>query len=536
MEQNQFIKYASNATLTENGALSNASTFSAIADQFGKAGNYRARPISLVFDDQEALWNENPEYALRFPFYLRAITRKTKLGEKNMAQKGQGQRDEAFKRLLWLAKFHSETFEKNIYLLPFIGSWKDLWQLMYYDEALKTNCIDRTRIYGIIADGLGTEGCSELVKKFMPRIKSGGKCKTEWTKFMNKFAKEFASLLKMSYKEYNHVKSNGTAHDFQKLICSQQYDKLNFGKIPGRALTLLSNSKFLENHDLTDKFIEWVLNSDSAKFTGYVYELAAACRKSNKKHVHMLSDKQFDELIAKAKDNAEGGIQGNVWCALDTSGSMRDQINGTNVTALDMCLSLGIFFSTLNTGAFHKNVIMFDDVSKVKQLKGTFSEMVDQLVHATTAWGSTNFQSVVNEIVRIRRARPEIPLEDYPQTLLVVSDMQFNPSETYNWYDGDSYNAEQTKTNMQKAIEKLKAVFPDDFVDEFKFIWWDCTSRKSDYPATIEDTGNYFYSGFDGSIITQLLGGEMKEKKERPSMEEVIEMALNQEIFKLLVL
>ena len=39
--------------------------------------------------------------------------------------------------------------------------------------------------------------------------------------------------------------------------------------------------------------------------------------------------------------------------------------------------------------------------------------------------GSTNFQSVVDEIVRIRKSNPNIPLEDYPSTLLVVSDMQF---------------------------------------------------------------------------------------------------------------
>lgn len=36
-------------TLTENGALTNMSTGSALMDQFGKAGNYRDRNIDDVF-------------------------------------------------------------------------------------------------------------------------------------------------------------------------------------------------------------------------------------------------------------------------------------------------------------------------------------------------------------------------------------------------------------------------------------------------------------------------------------------------------
>jgi hypothetical protein len=32
----------------------------------------------------------------------------------------------------------------------------------------------------------------------------------------------------------------------------------------------------------------------------------------------------------------------------------------------------------------------------------------------TTAWGSTNFQSVIDLLVRIRRDHPTIPIADYP--------------------------------------------------------------------------------------------------------------------------
>jgi hypothetical protein len=67
-----------------------------------------------------------------------------------------------------------------------------------------------------------------------------------------------------------------------------------------------------------------------------------------------------------------------------------------------------------------------------------------------------------------------------------------------------------------------------------KFIWWQVTGRTSDVPATLDDNGCYFFSGFDGSIVSLLLGGEIAEKeaitKKQPTMEEMINVALGQEI------
>ena len=67
-------------TVTENGALSNSSTGSALLDQFSKASTYVnvSRPQSDVEIDMVAIWDENPELAMRILFYWRMITRKNK--------------------------------------------------------------------------------------------------------------------------------------------------------------------------------------------------------------------------------------------------------------------------------------------------------------------------------------------------------------------------------------------------------------------------------------------------------------------------
>lgn len=527
----EFIPSFDNIAFTENGAISKLTTGKAITDQFGKAANYRGRDIDAVFKEQEALWLENQEQALRFPFYLRMITRKVKVNNDNVTdkvQKGQGVRDESFKRMLWVAQHQPDSFYKNIWVLPMVGSWKDLWTLMFYDITLGTKCIDHEIIFDLINQGLKCKTHMELIKKFMPRIKTKTKCTTPWTQITNDLAREYANYNGLSYKDYNKLKTSGTAHDFQKLICSGRFNDINWNLIPGRALSKIASQKFLTKHELEKNYTDWVLAQPTVKFTGYVYELAKEVMntsgwsaRANKMPLYkkITIDKQFDELVRKAVE--DGNILGNVWCALDTSGSMTSKVVG-DISAFDICISLGVFFSTINTGAFHKNVIMFDNVSRVKQLNGGFCDMITDIIRSNTAWGGTNFQSVIDEIVRIRKQNPNIPLEDFPQTLLVVSDMQFNPA-------GRNVN-----TNYEEMKKKLYEAFPTEFVDSMKFIWWQVTGRTSDVPATLDDNGCYFFSGFDGSIVSLLLGGEMAEKeavtKKQPTMEEMIETALGQEI------
>ena len=535
--------YDKNITLTENGAISYASAGKALIDQFSHAGTAMGRPIETVFSEQAQLWKENPEGAVRFPFYLRLVTRKVKVSENektDAVQKGAGLRDEAFKRILWIAYNRPEVFKRNAWLLPVVGSWKDLWTLMLLDMENK-NKLDKGFIFSIMAAGLDDATQCDLIRKYMPAIKSTEKCKTERAKTLNVLAKGFASFLGLSAKEYRKMKASGTAHDFQKLICSRAYADIDWKTIPGRALTHLISGKFLDNHGLTEDYLKWVMSQPTVKFTGYVYELGMKLDKMgynlslngspSRAAALYTINKQFDGLIELAKQD-QGGLKGNVLCALDTSGSMTAQISGgpDGLTSYDVCVALGIYFSELNEGYFHNVVAMFDSVSRVMKLSGTFSEKWDAIRHASTAWGSTNFQSVIDLLVRERKAHPSIPESEFPQTLLVVSDMQFDRSGCYG------YGETRQMTNQEAARKKLREVFSDEFVDNFKFIWWYCASRSGaghDVPATMDQGGNYLFSGFDGSIVTLLLGGEEQTKPDgQPlTMEEMVDKALSQEIF-----
>ena len=538
---NLFIKQnemGAGTAFTENGALSYATAGTSLIDQFSKAGTARGRDIATVWQEQGQLWAENPEMALKFPFYLRMITRQTNIGngeKTEKVQRGQGARDEAFKRLLWIAKYHSDEFYRNLWLVPVVGSWKDLWVLLSMDDSL-----NKEKFFQVIAEGIKDENARDLVKKYLPRIRSDKKCTSVWAKKTNALAKEFAHIVGWTYQDYRTFKSTGKAHEFQRMICSGKYKDINWNTIPGKALLSLVTGKFLKTHALEDAYMEWLKKQPVAKFNGYAYELGMKLGNGYRDNLPAVQkitiDKQFDGLIATAKKD-NGGIKGNVLCALDTSCSMNSHIDGgpAGLTSFDVCVSLGIYFSELNTGAFHNHVAMFDNTSSMMELKGSFSDKWFQIKSSTVAWGGTNFQSLIDLIVNTRKSHPEIPLEDFPQTLLVVSDIQFNPVDDWRY----TRNVDAEKTNYEAMMTKLRTAFPKEWVDEFKCIWWYCASRDGashDVPATMDHGGQYLLSGFDGAVVSLILSGKVDEKTGQViqmTMEESVNAALTQEVLTL---
>lgn len=483
---------------TENGALSHSTTGAALLDYFSKAGTYRDRDISLVYADVSKMWAESPLVTMQMLFYMRLVTRSTKgFFASEDVQKGQGIRDEYRKAISWVAKYHPAEFSKNMWLMPVVGCWKDLWHADLIDV------LDQDQVFALIERGMADPYNRALLAKFLPKIRSKSNVANERHKRMNLFAHALRVRLNMSEKQYRQFKASGASHKFQRDMSQGLWANLDFKRIPGKALFSLVNHKgrdgktTLERHGIEATYLNWIQTQPVAKFTGYPFELLKAAREKGSAlslvQKHTL-DKQFDGLVELAKKD-RGGLKGNVWCALDTSGSMSWASMMKDMTPLDVCLGLGVYFSALNEGPFKNHVIMFADKSHDLELKGTFTDKVSQL-QQVTAMGSTNFQSVIDEIVRIRKARPDIAVEHYPTTLLVVSDMQFNPVSG------------NTETNYQRAMKQLAAVG----LPNIQIIWWQCAGDTVDFPSKMDDKGVVMISGFDGAIITNILGGETEVK------------------------
>lgn len=495
MTENTFLKAVERYDfLTENGAVSHASTGSPLVDYFAKGSTYRGRSEADVDTDLSAMWEDSPLISLMIIFYSRMITRQPKgRHESDVVAKGQGARDEFRRAMVWLARCHPDVLSKNLWLVPVVGSWKDLWHVDTVDV------LDASSTYSLVEKSIECDFDRPLIAKYLPRIRSKSNTYNDRHRSLNRWAKGLCQHLGWTERAYREFKSDRKkkAHQFQRDMCNGKWDKVDFGRIPGRALFKMNyqtgkdKKSVIERH-LLDRYISWLDKQPTVKFTGYPFELFKVAKGRLTLAQKRTFDKQFDGILKLAKRD-QGGLKGNVWCALDTSGSMGAAVT-PGTSAYDICIGLGIYFAALNDGAFRDHIIMFDAQSWCMKLKGSFTEKARQVVKAKTAWGNTNFQSVIDEIVRVRETRPEVPVADFPETLIVISDMQFDAA-------GDN-----TESNYKTAMAKLAKVG----LPNIRIVWWWATGRGGDFPSTIDDEGVIMIGGFDGSVLTLLLGGEEK--------------------------
>jgi hypothetical protein len=481
------------ATFTEKGALSNNTTGNYLLDYWSRCGTFISRSEAEVQKDMENIFAEDSFVAMKVIFGLRLITRKFEGIDES--QTGYGRKDEFQKAMAWVLKNKPDLFYANMHLIPVFGCWKD-----FLNEPL-INLIDKKKVYNLFTNNIN----NQLLLKYLPTIRSKGKVRTVRDGLRSAWAKGLCKFLNISEKQYRGLKSNGVAHTWQQQMSSKQWDEIDFNKIPGRAmskhvsLTGKDKKTVFERHNQIERLTEWVSTQKSVKFNGYPYELLANASKGNVSLIQgMIYNKQFESLIKPFKNHSFG----NVLCAVDTSGSMGGSDIGVT-TPLNVCLSMGLVFSSLNVGSFKDVVCAFSSTSNLVELKGTFMEKVSQ-ISELDAMGTTNFQSVIDCLVRQRTQKPNIPLVEYPETLIVISDMQMDCS-------GD-----KAKTNYQQAMFKLEGVG----LGKMRIIWWNVSSRGTDFPATMEDKGTYLISGFDPVNLKALMGVKADEVKE---VNEVVE-------------
>ena len=513
-------------TFNDKGALSYSGSGSKLLDYFTKAGTHRGRLYVDVVRDMEKCWKESPELTVRMIFYMRAVVRKTRgFYRSDETVSGQGARDESRKAMRWLIKTHPEYFYTNMWLVPLVGVWKDLWHETLLDV------IDHERVYALIERGMEDTYNRDLLAKYLPKHRSKSNTRTRRHRELNAFSRGLRHRLGWNQRDYRRFKASGESHEFQRKMCEQKFWEIDFNRIPGRALSQMAYHRgkrddltFIERCGLVWAYQEWLQSKGGVNFTGYAHELVPIADNHASADWQLeTANKQFERLLELARGEDGKGLDGDVLCALDTSGSMTARVHDT--TAYNICIGLGVYFSALNEGAYKDRVVMFDSTSRSMTLRGSFCERVRQITRADVAWGGTNFQSVIDELVRVRRREMDKPASAFPRTLLVVSDMQFDVAEN------------NTRTNYEEAMRKLRVVG----LGNMRIIWWHVTGQKRDMPARLDDEGVILIGGFSGAILKVLLDGEASqevldertgESRKLTPIEQMVR-ALDQEILRL---
>lgn len=444
-------------TLTENGMVTNSASLNSVLDLFFVVGAVRPQLKTpegrqRLIAKFEAAHAEDSQLTRKLMFWARD------------ARGGAGER-EAFRVLLsHAAERWPEDVMENLHLIPEFGRWDDVFCL--FGTTLEDAVIQM--IAKNLRDGNG------LLAKWMPRL--GGKVNPVKRAIANRVRvamgltpREFRKMLV----EYTNV--------VETQMCSNDFVNINYEHVP--SLAMARYSKAFGRHD------------DSG-FTAYKDRLSKGEAKVNAGAVYpydvLKTLKMGDQKLAteqwKALPNFMLDSNERVLPVCDVSGSMGFVVSGST-TAMDVCVSLGLYISERNVGPFKDAFVTFSSHPKLEYLKGDLISRWNQLQRSE--WGMTTDIEATFNMILDSAVRNRVDSSEMPTCILIMSDMEF---------DGACKGL--------SAIDMIRQKYQQAGYEMPKIVFWDLQSRHDNFPVQAKDENTSLISGFSPSILKSVLAGE----------------------------
>lgn len=449
---------------TENGMKARKTTASAVLDFFGNAGSARGKSLLKEFT---AALVENQELAIRALLWTRDI------------RSGAGERKQ-FRDLLASLDASDPTLAGAImHKIPELGRWDDLF--VYQDP------MNREAAMRMFADALmNGDG---LAAKWAPREKSS----------KGAIASELRNFMQMTPREYRKMLS-GLTNVVESKMCAKEWNEINFSHVPS-----LASARYQKAFG----------RNAGEQYAAYLRELQKPqAERDPKVKINASAVYPYDVVKSVAKGNA--AVANEQWKALpdyvgdarilpmvDVSGSMGSISGYSNYsyrtsmgpTPIEVAVSLGIYLSEKNTSDFKDMFLTFSGSPKMEILKGTLSQRINQLARAH--WDmNTNLHAAFDEILKIA-VKGNVPQEDMPDMLLILSDMQFDSCTRYD---------DSAQEMIRRKYEKAGYEVP-------KIVFWNlnATYGTKNSPVRFDDRGVCHVSGFSPAIMKSVLANDLEE-------------------------
>lgn len=428
---------------------------------------------------------------------------------------GKAERDLGRSAMVWLFLNYPDEFEKVMPLMAEYGRWDDIMCL--FPNVLKLNDIDVVRrTYGspnITDDMLGT--LRELQRVAVQIMKNK---LIEDHKLMLQgkpvsLAAKWCVSERDSLDRQNDCKVYSAMCDVMKIsprtlrktyltplrsyigvvetyMCSRRWDEISFSKVPSCAMRRLKKAFEKHSPELFGAYTTALASGDpSVKVNAKQLlpgELVRELRINNGQF-DQITESQWQVLVDKAK--SMGSLKKSV-VIVDTSASMHTP----NYVPFDNAVALGMLISSIAEGEWRDIVFTFNTYPTVVKLRpDTFAERWRQVM--SIPWGgSTDLQATFKLILERGQAANLSP-DDYPEELWLLTDMQFN---AVNGYDYES------KTNFQ-AIEDM---YLSAGIKRPRIIFWNLNGSSTDFPVSVDDFGTALISGFSPDIMKAVLSGK----------------------------
>ena len=460
----QALKAEANRTVTENGAATFVTTQSDCLDLFATIGALREAPAADVIARFDRAFAENRDLALRTMFYGRDI--RGGLGERRV-----------FRVLLrHLAMVHPESVRRNLAFIAEMGRFDDLMVLMETPCEPDAVALAARQLKEDLESAHRGEPVS-LLAKWMPSVNAA----SPETVRMGKL---FARRLGMSEALYRKTLSflRGRLRLIENSLRESDYT-FDYQAQPSRAMF---------------KYRKAFLRNDHERYTGY---LTAVSQGRASMHTSSLNPCDLvDQALRFSGSDAERLSLDTTWkalpdftdgrnalCVVDTSGSMYSG----SPTAFAVALSLGMYFAERNRGIFRNHFIVFSTTPRLVEIKGT--DLVDRVRYCRgfSEVADTNVQRVF-ELVLSTAVRSHARQSDLPDTLYIITDMEFNCCTR----DASLSNFEYAKRLYEAHGYRLP-----------KVVFWNVQSRNIQQPVTMNEQGVALVSGYSPRIFQMAMRG-----------------------------
>ena len=443
-------------TVTENGMVTNSSSLNDCVNLFFQIGAMRGQDKARLINTFVKAYEENVLTAMKILFWARDV------------RGGAGER-QIFKDIIkYLAVLRTESIRKNLGLISEFGRWDDLLSLV--GTPLENDAL--TLISDALKNGNG------LAAKWMPRPNVNNREKKRQASALRKFLKLTPSTYRKMLAELSST--------VEQLMCANEFGKINYSHVPSKAMSDYMRAFGKRDGERFTSFIESVKKGDVKINAGAVYPYDIV--KNLKYGSSDGADVQWDALPNYLENNNEQFLP-----VVDVSGSMECPAgNNPNVTCMDVAISLGLYISERNEGAFKDSFITFSNRPSLQVLKGSLSERYKQLSRADWCM-STNIEKVFTTILNSAVSN-NVPQSEMPTMVLILSDMEFNQGTSGNW--------------NKSAQEIFESKFAEAGYKMPKIVYWNIQSRNNNFPVQFNKEGVGLVSGFSPSLLTSVLSGK----------------------------
>jgi hypothetical protein len=280
-------------------------------------------------------------------------------------------------------------------------------------------------------------------------------------------------------------------------MCGHDWEGIQYEHVPSQAMHKYNSAFYRHDEHRFRTYIESVLTGGGKINAGtmYPYQLYDAIR--NECSIWGRTPSNVKQKTVTAQWNAMPNyLEGNeerILPVCDVSGSMNTLANGTP-TPMSVSVSLGLYISERNIGPFKDAFITFSMNPVLQVLKGNLFDRCLQLLNAQ--WDmNTNLQAVFEMLLGVAK-RYNIPENEMPTKLLIISDMQFDSC---------------TKNTGASAMRMIDDEYAAAGYKRPGVLFWNVNARPDNYPVFRDDTNTALISGCSPSILTSILSGKMMD-------------------------